>query len=349
MAQAASNPAGAAAKTPPSSVAVLSAVAAVPHSSELWTVGYSEAKSVPRYFEARREHGRWTRVKAPKLGGSYAGINAVAASSSGSVWIGGNRQQAHSIQEYPAIWRWTGKTFAAQKMPALFAGGCDVTSISASSATNVWAAGSISPASNQSIEMLHFNGKKWSLVPYPETNDEPTVAVSTTSASNAFATDGTYLFHWNGTAWSTDGTAPADVQINDIAASSPSLAYAAGYNTTTGTRAILRFNGKTWSSVQFAKGTPRHVLLDAVTISGSAAWAIGEHNYSGGSKPVILHTSGGVWREQSSVASKFQLSDISAESSRSAYAVGYYDTAAGARTFFDLYNGHTWKGESSKL
>jgi hypothetical protein len=346
VAQAATHPAKVAVKLPASSAGILTAVAAVPHSSQVWAVGYVDSGTSRRYFAAHRAGGRWQEEKAPDLGGSSGSLVAVAAAG-GSVWIAGNRQQAHSIQDYPAIWKWTGTKFTPVKLPSLFAGDCMVTSLSASSATNVWAAGSISPASNGSIVMLHYNGKKWSTVAYPETNDAATTAVSTSSASNAFATDGTDLFHWNGTAWTTDGTA-AGATIASVATSSAKLAYAVGYNTTTDDHVSLRFNGKTWSSVRAAKGIPDELELDSVTMSGSSAWAVGEHVSGVNAEPVILHTTGGVWQSQKSPGDHFTLSSISAESARSVYSVGwYYGTSL--RTFFDVYNGRTWQGESAKL
>jgi hypothetical protein len=195
--------------------------------------------------------------------------------------------------------------------------------------------------------MLHFNGKKWSIVNYPEYNDLNPIAVSTSSPTNAWATDGTNLFHWNGKVWVTDGTAPAGVQLNGVATDSSKLAYAVGFNTTTGKPVIMRFNGTTWSNAPLAPSAKHEDELEEVTMHGRSVWALGSH----GSHPVILHSNGGVWSIQQTLATTFRINGISAQSSSHAYAVGeYYSARAGGNyTYVEYYNGHSWKGALTKV
>jgi hypothetical protein len=217
------------AKAPAATAGTFVSVAAVPHSTDVWAAGYVGSSDDARFFVARRHHWHWQKVTAPKLGGRYASLTSVAAVSVKNVWLARNRQVAHSINQVPAIWRWSGKKFVAQKLPARFAGECAVESISASSATNVWSVGSVSPVTNSSIVMLHYNGKPWSTVPFPELNARGAVSVSTSSATNAWATDGTSLYHWDGKSWTTDGTPPTGAVFESVATDSAHLAYAVGY------------------------------------------------------------------------------------------------------------------------
>ncbi|MGC9963773.1 MAG: hypothetical protein ABSE47_18050, partial [Acidimicrobiales bacterium] len=331
-----------AASAPAGSAGAFSAVAAVPGSSDVWAVGYVGAGAAnDSYFVGRLHNGHWQSVKAPRLGGRYGSLDVVTASSATSVWFGGARQPAHSIQELPAVWRWTGTKFVAAKLPPLFAGACRVDSISASSATNVWAVGSISTPADNSFVMLHYNGKAWSTVAFPEDNDLAPSAVSTSSANNAWATDGISLYHWNGILWTLDGAAPANVQLNGVATDSPTLAYAAGFNTTSDQPVIMRFNGKSWSTAVLAKNVPHEVEVSSITLHGSSAWAVGvreEQPY----EPVILHSTGGVWSAQNSPGKNYVLEAISAGSATHASAVGYRYVGVGEETFFDYYNGRTW-------
>jgi hypothetical protein len=347
----------AAAKVPPGiAQATLSAVTAVPHSTDVWAIGGTgSGVDNEHFFTAHRHGGRWKRIKAPKLRGRYGVLDTFAAASPKAVWLGGGIQVA-GIQNLPSIWRWNGKSFAAAKLPKLANGAVDITSISASSATNAWAVGGIYPLGSGGQAALHWNGKKWSAVAFPEGLDfEGLSVVSTSGPDNAWAvrTDGA-LVHWDGKTWSVDGAAPAGAQLTGVATSSPKLAYAVGSKPLPSGHqqtVIMRFNGKTWSTVKVAKSIDL-VGLREVTMHGKSAWALGVHFTSRSSVPVILHTSGGAWHAQNSPGGRsYEMTSISAASATRAYAAGfYYDFAtAQGRSFFDVFNGHRWNGTPSKV
>jgi hypothetical protein len=350
-----------AAKAPASSKGILSAVTTVPHSSDLWVVGsVGTTGGTTRYFEARRRHGHWQRFASPKVGGSSGEtgeVSLVAAGSSGSVWVAGNRQLPKSIQDVPDIWRFSGKKFVDTKLPTMENGAASISSISASSATNAWAVGVVYVLPAGTLDALHWNGKKWSAVAFPELGFDTTpVSVSTSSPTNAWATDGSNLFHWNGTVWSADGAAPAGATIRAVATSSPKLAYAVGYveNPSGGAKTvIMRFNGTTWSNAKRAKGTGNDNLA-SLTIHGKSAWAVGSHvTKSEVYEPAILHTTGGEWKNQKPPGGKsFTLASVSASSAKHAYIAGYDvhgTTARVVRTFAEYFNGHAWKAISSSF
>jgi hypothetical protein len=346
----------AAAKPPPGTAqATLSAVTAVPHSTDVWAIGGIGSVANTHFFTAHRHAGHWKRIKAPKLRGRYGVIDAFGAASPKAVWLGGGIQVA-GIQNLPSIWRWNGKSFAAVKLPKLANGAVDISSISASSATNAWAVGGIYPIASGGQAALHWNGKKWSAVTFPEGLDfEGLSVVSTSGPDNAWAvrTDGA-LVHWDGKTWSVDGAAPAGAQLSSVATSSPKLAYATGSKQLPSGHSqtvIMRFNGKTWSTVKVAKSIDR-VGLREVTMHGKSAWALGVHFTSRSSVPVILHTSGGAWHAQNSPGGRsYEMTSISAASATRAYAAGFYFnfTTEQGRSYFDVFNGHRWNGASSKL
>jgi hypothetical protein len=77
-------------------------VTSVPHPSDLWTFGSTGQGATFRNFAARRHDGHWKPLKAPSLGGQYGQINVIDAGSSGSIWLGGNREVAN-YQDQPAM------------------------------------------------------------------------------------------------------------------------------------------------------------------------------------------------------------------------------------------------------
>jgi hypothetical protein len=188
---------------------------------------------------------------------------------------------------------------------------------------------------------LHWNGKSWSAIAAPAAFS----SVSTSSPNNAWAVSGYDMYHWNGKAWSEDGAAPVGVQLNAVTTDSPTHAYAVGIVTTTSLYSpiIMRFNGSTWSRATLPKAVP-HLELWYVTTQGSSVWAV-----SNGRGAVILHSSGGPWKIQALLPSSYFLSGISAESASRAYAAGGVPVNGYNKTFLDSYNGHSWKGVSSKL
>jgi hypothetical protein len=84
VAQGAPRPAQTPSALPPGVPGELSGVAAVPHSSDLWVFGQSIYATVG-YLVGRWHGGHWQSVKAPKLGGRYGELDAVAAGSASSI------------------------------------------------------------------------------------------------------------------------------------------------------------------------------------------------------------------------------------------------------------------------
>lgn len=325
---------------PPGTSGRFNAVAAVPHSSDVWATGYSGVPPHDRVYVARRHDGRWKQLKLPRLGGPFGYLDAVTATSPSSVWIAGARQHGH--HDFPAIWRWTGRKFVAAKLPGLKGGGItdNVLAISAGTATSAWAVGPLRPAAGTGHLALHWNGKKWTAVAVPQAFND----VSVSSATNAWAIGGD-LFRWNGSVWAEEDPGPAldDNFVFGIATSSPTLAYAVGYNDGGGGQ-VMRFNGTSWSNAPLARNV-RHLTLAGVAIRGHSAWAYG----AGNANQVVVHTTGGTWKVQQRLNRGYELGAISASSATRADIVGAYSVGASSRTLLDLYNGHSWKAVSSRF
>jgi hypothetical protein len=345
-----------AAKAPAGTIGQFAGIAAVPHSRDAWAIGSVGTPDNSRFFVGHLHAGHWSRVKAPKLGGRYGYLDTVAAGSTKSVWVGGATQikPGNNRATKPAIWRLVGNKFVAQKLPALGDLSQAVDSISASSATNAWAVGTLVQGAITDQVAFHWNGKKWSAVTVPSGYSQTIFEVSASGPDNAWAVRSDYLaaqytfVHWNGKAWSLGEAAPAGVTVNSVTTSSAKDAYAIGLtNTARGERSLIyKLKGTKWSSVPLPKPATR-ATLDSVSMRGKSAWAVGDS-----SAPVLLRSTGGAWKLENSPGKNYLLYSLSAASATRAYAVGTFDVADSGtptKTYFEVFTGHSWKGSPSKF
>ena len=182
----------------------------------------------------------------------------------------------------------------------------DMTSISGSSPSDIWAAGT---ASTEGVErrkvapvLEHFNGTSWTNVTLPDTPPASVNGgvsdVAAISPTDAFALDDGSLIQWNGSTWSVvTATTQTGAAVSGaaLAALSPTDVWLAGVTT------LDNFNGTTWTSIPVpstAALTPAgHMLAepDAATAVGpGTVWFVGEAiTATGGELPYAMGTSNG--------------------------------------------------------
>jgi len=184
----------------------------------------------------------------------------------------------------------------------------DLTSISGSSPSDIWAAGIASTQGKHFSPILeHFNGTSWSNVTVPVSS--PTggltdvVDISPTDAY-AVTTVGAIL-QWNGTTWTllnaTTQTGAA-VTGSEVAALSPTDVWIAGLTApSVDTVTLYNFNGTTWTSVPAPAATgltPAGQTLAtpdaAAAVGPGTVWFAG-HTFTadGNELPYALGTSNG--------------------------------------------------------
>jgi hypothetical protein len=321
------------------------AVSAAPHSSDLWVTGENRSGSVR--FVARRHNGKWQRKKVP------AGLSlaTIAAGSAKVVWAGGT-----TPTDAPWLGRWHGTSMRAVTLAGINAFG-SINSISASSANNAWAVGRLNTASPPSAAVAeHWNGKTWKAAPLPA-GVAQLENVSTSSPTNAWAISSgppNTIVHWNGTSWKVSDTAPTSVSLDSIATSSPKRAVAVGsiVHVVSGIEQpktyILRLNGSTWAHVP-SPNPFDYAFLNSVTMHGTSVWAVGAAVDFETVRNVVLHSTGGKWRSQSSELPPGALAGVSAESVRRVDAVGGRGPDDALRTALTVYNGHVWKPQPAKI
>ena len=185
----------------------------------------------------------WKVQKSPDPGGSseHNFLQSVAATSATNAWAVGYYYNGTAYQTL--VEHWNGKAWKVVKSPD--PGGSSAYSqlygVAATSATNAWAVGETGTATL----VEHWRGKTWRVQksPSPDTYfGSQLYKVAATSPTNAWAvgywaSSGGYLTlveHWNGNAWRvqkspTPGGPSGLDQLHDVAATSPTNAWAVGY------------------------------------------------------------------------------------------------------------------------
>jgi len=262
-------------------------------------------------------------------------LTGVVALSPCDIWatgVPGVNTQAATVTD---LLHWNGAAWTLHTSDTVPASLLPLPSITATSASDVWVAGSalidVNPEGLGDAQTLiaHWNGRALSRVTSPDPGALPGVnllsGVSATARNNAWAvgfysvfdssddTSKTYPLaeHWNGSAW-------------------------------------------TWvpAAIPQTYGHPSpYAALSAVQARcGCAPWAVGNYDAqvsaSGGYRIVTLteRWTGGTWRVAASpnLAGDNQLTAVSADSSNDAWAVGHHDGNA-SQTLAEHWNGHAWK------
>lgn len=193
------------------------------------------AESVAFHFNGTA----WSEMTIP----ANVELGPVLAFSATNLWSVNNNGDAEHFN---------GTTWTTTSLPVPTAQpGLDMTSISGSSPSDIWAAGIAFNEGlhrNNSPVLEHFNGTSWSNVTVPVSpgNGGLTDVVAVTPADAYAATTLGEILHWDGTTWTalnaTTQTGAA-VTGSAVAALSPTDVWIAGLNT------LDNFNGTTWTSV----------------------------------------------------------------------------------------------------
>lgn len=236
----------------------------------------------------------WQPIGSPD---KQAMLEDIAVLGPNDAWAVGSYPQ--TFPHYtPLLRRWNGHTWnKVTNLPAAVAH-ADLTTISASSAGNVWISGS--DYQHQRMFTLRWNGSHWSVISSAMAPNRYPAHLLARAANDVwrFAQAGNAsdfkpdVRHYNGHAWSTV-TSPGVIvdasarSANDIWA----VAQIKGKSTPTSSL-VLHWNGHTWTK----PAEPNGVDIEFQSInarSDSDVWVRGEH--SNGSGNVFLHWNGQFW------------------------------------------------------
>jgi hypothetical protein len=307
---------------------------------DCWGVGYIRRGNLLLNQALHWNGRRWSAVRAPEPGGLKQGevseLFDVTCAATASCWAVGDfgDTAGTSVKLRNQVLHWNGKRWS--QMHVASPGGTATGHVSSlravrcGSARNCNAAGIVQAATvtRSANEVLHWNGRRWSLAHVPDpagsaTGDINSVAaLACGAAANCWAAGATgtaspaavhnQILHWNGRSW-TKATVPSPnastTGVDDVLAgatcSSTRNCWAVGQQTIEGDTAATKneavhWNGKRWSLVP----TPDpggSAMGDVSTLSSvrcpvaASCWAVGYKTDGGPLENEILYWNGGRW------------------------------------------------------
>lgn len=301
---------------------------------------------------------RWQVVASPNVKGSLSdSLSGISAITANNIWaVGGYNDATNNSQTL--IEHWNGSRWSIVSSPNVPSAGNSLAAISAISAMDIWAVGTVSGNSGFQTLMEHWNGTNWSIVSSSDTGQLAGVvsiasnnvwAVGSVSGTNGIQT---LIEHWNGSAWSvvsSSGPGLAINRLNSVAAISASNIWAVGEDTNSPAPSaefnplVEHWNGSNWSVVNIPLQGTSDSLNGIAAISSSNIWTVGD--YRSGIDPtgpyftLIEHWNGSTWKVVKSPSPGSIVSDLAAvarvPATRSVWAVGYtQDTISQTFTVF---------------
>ena len=235
----------------------------------------------------------------------------ISAASKNAAWIVGYQDSGYGL-----AWQWNGTKWRNVAMPG-GTGNVRLPGVATLSATDAWAVGSQAGPSGQYQAtrplVEHWDGRRWTVVPIPETGPGALFAVSAVSPSDIWAVGTTYarnshgtfrdpvlrplLMHWDGTAWRTVAVpwARADLELDAVVANANNVWVVSTGSRDVRTILVELWDGHRWSQVPAPFGQHDPIRGFSAT-SGSDAWAVGAYQTSGHSHPLAAHWNGRVWQ-----------------------------------------------------
>jgi hypothetical protein len=302
-------------------------------SANCWAVGsYTPSSGGAPRNEVLHWNGRkWSQLAVINPGGTGAShlseLFAVRCTSARNCWTVGDASRGTA--DFNQVLHWNGRKWSQVSTPT--PGGTlsgdvnELFDVVCASAASCWADGDYgTQASGRETvlnQVLHWNGKSWSLVKVPNPggtgfDDVQAIdAIRCASVRNCLAV-GTYgnirtfklrneALHWNGKKWSklttpNPGGTGASGDVSELTAlgCSASNCWAAGTYGNVGTETflnqLLHWNGKKWSqaTVPNPDGTgtaASNELLGASCISATSCWAVGFYGSISGGTGAILN------------------------------------------------------------
>jgi hypothetical protein len=263
--------------------------------TDAWAVGFlTTGYHVTSPVSLRWNGSSWSSVTVP----AASRLNGVAALSPNNAWAVGKQGRFGPA----AIVHWDGVAWTSVPIPHPTPAGSglgeNLLTVSARTASDIWAIGNYSSATGgpSPTFALHYDGTTWSLVPTPGSGDPQTTfllnSVSASGVNDAWAVGqrvaaggtpvATLIEHWNGTAWSVVNSPSIGVfpKLNGVSARAGNDVWAVGSSPLAAggfdQAATLHWNGSTWSTVPTPAVTDYSQLSAVAARPGVASiWGVG--------------------------------------------------------------------------
>ena len=280
--------------------------------NDIWAVGQSTI-----HFDGTT----WTAFPAPMIkGDNNSFLRGVVALSPTLAWAAGNvTDGAHPGQ---VIEQWNGTKWSLFPGPKLGKKDqADVFAMTASSANDVWAIGSLMNRGTGLVSTLfeHWDGTSWTASTV-ESNNEFLFGASADAANDAWAVGfngsdniETSAMHWDGANWksvATPNVGEGTNKLNAVLALAPNNVWAVGFSTPVAPpkqaatlTLIEHFDGTSWTAVPSPNVGPNSAnqsnrLLGLTANSANDIWAFGSYfptDGSGHQMTLVLHWDGITW------------------------------------------------------
>jgi hypothetical protein len=298
--------------------------------TDAWAVGVSQDTSNGDLVRPLLLHWNgtaWAKVNGPNPGTSES-VSGVYALSPTNAWAVGYECVANCtatstgpLTTDTLILHWNGTSWSQVTSPSPGALVNELTSVSGSSSSDIWAAGEEATANSGPLSLiLHWNGTTWSQVSSPNAGKagegwlngigaaSPTAALGVgvycaSACGSGGQKDATMGMDWNGTAWAlttTPSPAADRPELAGVSALSATQAWAVGSYAITTKTLIAEWNGTAWSQVSSPNPSGRtNSLAGVYAITGTNAWAVGTSTSTkggvGAEGILILHWNGKAW------------------------------------------------------
>jgi hypothetical protein len=213
----------------------------------VWVTGYNEdpatGDTTAVLYHWTGSH--WVQVTLPAAASAPGSkLEGVTTASNGQAWAVGIYPVGSSGSHTALLLHWDGTTWTQSAAPEIPNGSNDeLSGVSASSAGDVWAAGSYAPTGANGTHVLveHWDGAQWSFVAAPQPNDEPNATPQSVFTSITAPSDGSvWAGGWVPAAGSY--TAPLVDVLHETTVSNASIAPTAS-NAPVGATVAWRFTG----------------------------------------------------------------------------------------------------------
>lgn len=283
------------------------------------------------------------------------GINAISAGSDGVPISAGESLCRTVCNEWfwqPLTERWTGKKWKSIRSVFPGGGNAGFSAVSALSANDVWASGSVFVDSTDRGGLVeHWNGKRWALLPSPSGEDLNLSALSAVADDDVWAAGsssaGGVIQHWDGSKWAESGSPEVNRKPQSVAAIDGSDAWTVGLDVGAYAAYSEHWDGSSWQdvAVPVPTGSLLSALISVNALAPDDVWAVGASiDSSGETRALTEHWDGSAWSLVDTLdQANCGFNGVSGTASDDVWAVGTCATADGWATLTAHWNGSTWK------
>jgi hypothetical protein len=337
-------------------------------SNDVWAAGYNIGPSTSAPLIEHWNGSTWSISTNAGVGYSSQ-VVGITGGSSGDIWAVGTYLDTAASAGGTLAEHYNGTAWSPVYTPTPPAGIDSLWSVSAVSATDIWAVGSTySYIGAQQLDQAlieHWDGTKWSIVTgaHPTVHGDRLNGVSALSTNDVWAVGyyanttnhQTFIEHWNGSTWSqitspSPGGSGNNNDLNGVDAASANDMWAVGsyFNGTANQTLILHWDGTALLPVT----SPSPGFLEGVTVvpgsGGNDAWAVGYYRdpVSSHYASLLERWNGSAWSVVSAPdvqGADNQPQSIFALSANDVGAVGFtYASASPSQNLALHWNGTAW-------